>query len=194
VTEDHEEPELDVRARRRAGELGFAISSAPGVGRLLAALAAAVPPNGRIIELGTGSGVGLAWLVHGLGARTDVTVTSVDTDARLLGAVRDDAWPQYVELVEGDGAAVVQARGPFDLIFADAPSGKVEGLEHTVAALAPGGVLVVDDMDPALHVDDGLLDAIGQVRKQLLSDASLTAVDVTWSSGVILATKCTTDG
>jgi transposase len=36
VTEDREEPELVARARQRAAELGFAISSAPGVGRLLA--------------------------------------------------------------------------------------------------------------------------------------------------------------
>ena len=190
MTEAFEEPELVIRARMRAGELGFAISSAPGVGRLLAVLAAAVPPHGRIIELGTGSGVGVAWLVHGLGSRTDVTVTSVDTDARLLGAVRDDAWPAFVALVEGDGAAAVRAQGPFDLIFADAPSGKVDGLEHTVAALAPGGMLVVDDMDPALHVDDGLADAIAGVRAHLMSDASLLAVDITWSTGIILATKC----
>ncbi len=133
MTEAFEEPELVIRARTRAGELGFTISSAPGVGGLLAVLAAAVPPNGRIIELGTGSGVGVAWLVHGLGARTDVTVTSVDTDARLLDTVRDDAWPTFV--------------------------------------------------------DDGLVDAIGRVRQHLMSDESLLAVDMAWSTGIILATK-----
>jgi predicted O-methyltransferase YrrM len=189
VTDDREEPELVTRARKRADELGFAISSAPGVGRLLAVLAAAVPRNGHVIELGTGSGVGLAWLVHGIGDRDDVTVTSVDTDARLLDAVHDGDWPAYVELVEGDGATVVRERAPFDLVFADAPSGKVEGLEHTVAALAPGGVLVVDDMDPAVHTDDGLLDAITGVRRQLMGEPTLVAVDLAWSSGIILATR-----
>ena len=191
MTEAFEEPELVIRARQRADELGFAISSAPGVGRLLAVLAAAVPPKGRIIELGTGSGVGVAWLVHGLGARADVRVTSVDTDTRLLDAVHDGEWPEYVELVEGDGATVVRERAPFDLIFADAPSGKVDGLEHTVAALAPGGVLVVDDMDPDLHADDGLLDAIATVRRLVMTDPRLQAVDLAWSSGIIMATRRT---
>ena len=49
-------------------------------------------------------------------------------------------------------------------------------------------------MDPALHVDDGLVDAIAGVRQQLMDDASLIAVDVTWSSGIILATKVRGDG
>jgi predicted O-methyltransferase YrrM len=189
VTDDHEEPELVSRARARADELGFAISSAPGVGALLAVLAAATPRNGRIIELGTGGGVGVAWFVHGLGDRNDVTVTSVDTDPSLLDAVRGEEWPGYVELVEGDGATVVRERAPFDLVFADAPSGKVDGLEVTVAALAPRGVLVVDDMDPALHADDGLLAAISSVRGHLMSAPTLIAVDLAWSSGIIMATK-----
>ena len=40
----------------------------PGVGRLLAVLAAAVPVYGRILEMGTGVGVGTAWIVYGLGS------------------------------------------------------------------------------------------------------------------------------
>ena len=137
-----------------------------------------MPAGGRVIELGTGSGVGLAWLVHGLGDRGDVTVTSVDSDADLLGAVRGEAWPPWVDLVEGDGATIVRERAPFDLIFADAPSGKVDGLEHTIAAIAPRGVLVVDDMDTAAHADDGLLDAITAVREQLSSDPRLLTVEL----------------
>ena len=50
------------------------------MGRLLAALAAAVPSGGRVLEIGTGVGVGLAWLVHGLGARRDVEVVTVELD------------------------------------------------------------------------------------------------------------------
>jgi predicted O-methyltransferase YrrM len=189
MTDDREEPELVARARKRADELGFAISSAPGVGALLAVLAAAVPAGGRVIELGTGSGVGVAWLVHGVGDRDDVTVMSVETDRRLLHAVRADAWPPWVEFVEGDGATVVRERAPFDLIFADAPSGKVDGLEHTIAALAPRGVLVVDDMDPASHADDGLFDVITRVGEQLVLDPRLLTVELEWSSGIVMATR-----
>ena len=41
----------------------------------------------------------------------------------------------------------------FDLVFADAPGGKWTGLDSTISALNPGGVLVVDDMDPGRYED-----------------------------------------
>jgi hypothetical protein len=58
-------------AYERARHSGFALSCEPEVGRLLATLAAAVPEHGAILEMGTGVGVGCAWIVHGLGARSD---------------------------------------------------------------------------------------------------------------------------
>ena len=112
--------------------------------------------DARICELGTGAGVGLAWIVYGLGERDDATVYTVDTNQEMLATVATAGWPGYVEFVCDDGANAVQEFAPFDLVFADAPGGKIEGLDATIAALAPGGVLVVDDMDPALHADDGL--------------------------------------
>ena len=55
------------------------------MGRLLSTLAAAVPPGGRILEIGTGVGVGLAWLAAGLEGREDVEVLTVESDERLAG-------------------------------------------------------------------------------------------------------------
>jgi predicted O-methyltransferase YrrM len=51
----------------RANELGFEQSCEADVGRLLAVLAAGVPGGGRILEIGTGAGVGTAWMVEGIG-------------------------------------------------------------------------------------------------------------------------------
>ena len=84
-------PDMVAAAYRRAADAGFELSSEPEVGRLLACLAAAVPPQGRVLELGTGVGAGLAWLVHGLGERTDVTVVSVDVDPELQAAAEAPA-------------------------------------------------------------------------------------------------------
>ena len=53
-------------AAKAATKAGFPLSCDPGVGRLLGVLAAGVPPHGAILELGTGAGVGLAWIVAGL--------------------------------------------------------------------------------------------------------------------------------
>lgn len=176
-------------ARRRAAELGFELSSEPGVGALLSALSAAAPLHARICELGTGAGVGLAWIVHGLGDRDDATVYTVDTDEELLATVTTAGWPAYVEFVCDDGAQAVTQFAPLDLVFADSPGGKIEGLDATIAALAPGGTLVVDDMDPSLHVDDGYLAPLAAVRERLVGDSALVAAELGFASGVIVATK-----
>jgi demethylmenaquinone methyltransferase/2-methoxy-6-polyprenyl-1,4-benzoquinol methylase len=176
-------------ARERADAMGFVYSSEPGVGALLSSLAAAVPTGGRVLELGTGAGVGLAWLVHGLGDRTDVEVVTVDADDDVQARTRGDRWPGYVRFELGDGAELVRSLGTFDLIFADAPGGKTIGLEHTIAALEPGGMLVVDDMDLARHDDPTLRRGLGLVRDRLLADDRVVCSELEFSSGVILAVR-----
>ncbi len=56
------------------------------------------------------------------------------------------ASPPHVRFVLGDAADLVATLGKFNLIFADAPGGKLFKLRRTVDALAPRGVLLVDDM------------------------------------------------
>jgi predicted O-methyltransferase YrrM len=73
-------PPLVAAATARARQAGFLLSCEPEVGRLLAVLAAHLPQGARVLELGTGTGVGTAWIVSGLLPRTDVTVTSVEKD------------------------------------------------------------------------------------------------------------------
>lgn len=176
-------------ARQRAASQGFDLSCENGVGALLATLAAAVPTGGTIVELGTGAGVGLAWIVHGIGERRDVTVHTVDTDTALLSSTAAAGWPDYVRFVEGDGARIVRELARVDLVFADAVGGKIDGLDGTIDALRPGGMLVVDDMNEALHERDGLLEAIKRVRSTLVGDPRLVTAELDYSSGVILCVK-----
>ena len=74
-------PPTVLAAENRAAEHGFEHSCERGVGEMLAVLAATTPLGGRILELGMGFGVGLAWILAGLGSRTDVEVVSVERDA-----------------------------------------------------------------------------------------------------------------
>jgi predicted O-methyltransferase YrrM len=62
--------------RLRTTELQFGMASEPLVGALLRALAAS-KPGGRLLELGTGTGIATAWLLDGMDA--DATLISVDT-------------------------------------------------------------------------------------------------------------------
>jgi predicted O-methyltransferase YrrM len=173
---------LVLAAQARAAAAGFTASSEPPAGALLATLAAAVPPGGRILEVGTGTGAGLAWLVTGLGGRTDVEVRSVESnpDRHALTAAGD--WPSNVTLHAGDVLTLFDTLGTFDLIFADAPGGKVNGLDRTIAALAPGGHLLVDDMST-------VSEQLDRVRETLLDHPDLTTVELACGTGLILATR-----
>jgi predicted O-methyltransferase YrrM len=76
----------------------------------------------------------------------------------------------------------------FDLIFADAPPGKLWAAGDALALLAPGGVYVVDDMrghDPG-SARSAELEAL---RRRLAEDPSLASVELDWSSGVLLAVR-----
>ena len=175
-------------AARRAG---FTRSCEDDVGRLLAVLTAAVPVGGRILELGTGTGVGLAWITSGLVGRDDVEVLSVEHDARLAALAATGPWPPGVRIETGDALDVLARSGTFDLIFADAPAGKTTGLAHTLAALRPGGVLVVDDMAPRPDdpFDDEVRPRLEAVAVALRADDRLVIVELAWASGVIVATR-----
>ena len=182
-------PQLIAHVTAAAQRAGFAMSCEPEVGALLAVLAAAVPAGGRILELGTGAGVGTAWIVHGLGDRSDVDVVSVDDDRAAAELAGRASWPPYVRLIVGDAVEVTGREGAFDLIFADAQGGKWDGLEVTVGALRPGGHLLVDDMSPPRFADSHHERKTAEVRTTLLSRPDLVSVPIAWSSGVILSTR-----
>ena len=112
---------------------------------------------------------------------------SVDIDATLQDIARETKGAARVRFQLGDGCELLPQLGRFDLIFADAPGGKLEGLDRSIAALAPGGVLLVDDMDPSLHPERELRDALQGVRAQLLEAPSLHTVELDFSSGVMLS-------
>ncbi len=172
-----------------ATESGFELSCDPRVGRFLAVLAAAVPAHGRILELGTGCGVGLAWIVHGLDARDDVEVVSIERDPGSVACARRGEWPGFVSIVEGDALEVVPESGKFDLVFADSEGGKWEGLDRTIAALGPGGLLLVDDMTPARWESEHHRVKTEAVRDRLLTDPQLVAVEIAHGTGIVLCSR-----
>ena len=113
----------------------------PGVGRFLAVLAAGCL-GGRIGEMGTGVGVGAAWMASAMPA--DCRLVTVELDPmRAAAAQRVFVDHDRVEVIHGDGFAELALRAPFDLVFVDGgPSDRV------VELLRIGGRLVFDDVTP----------------------------------------------
>ncbi|PWJ53768.1 Predicted O-methyltransferase YrrM [Quadrisphaera granulorum] len=183
-------PDIVVAAERRAAEHSFVCSCAAPTGPLLATLAAAVRPGGRVLELGTGVGVGTAWIVSGLEGREDVEVVTIERDDALADVVRNAKDPDLpVTVLTGDVEAVLPGLGTFDLVFADAEGGKWSGLDLTIAALAPGGVLLVDDMDLARYSAPEHRAAVTRVRETLLTHPSLVSVELATGTGHILSSR-----
>jgi len=89
-----------------------------------------------------------AWIVTGLGDRRDVEVVTVERDPRLAESLRAWPWPAFVRLLQADALDALGRLGTFDLVFPDSHAGKYLGLDRTLAALRPGGMLLVDDMTP----------------------------------------------
>lgn len=176
-------------AMARAQEAGFPYSCDPAVGRLLAVIAAHLPARARVLELGTGTGVGTAWITSGLLPRTDVTVVSTEKDPATAALAARGDWPGFVDLRCADALTVLGKAGEFDLIFADAPGGKWEGLDRTIAALAPHGMLIVDDMAATPQWGAGQHARQQEVRQALLTSPLLTSVELHHGSGVILSTR-----
>jgi predicted O-methyltransferase YrrM len=189
MTDQQAVPPLVAAAASRARQAGFPMSCDPAVGRLLAVLAAHLPARAKVAELGTGVGVGTAWITSGLLPRTDVTVTTVESDRRTAALAARGDWPSFVCLRHGEALGVLGEGGTYDLIFADAPDGKWHGLDQTIAALGPHGMLVVDDMTPLPDWPGDQQAKQNQVRQALLTAPELITVELAHGSGVILSTR-----
>jgi predicted O-methyltransferase YrrM len=185
---DERLPETVQRAIANARDAGFAISSEPEAGRLLAALVAHLP-HGRVGEAGTGFGVGTAWMCEAL-APTAGLVT-VELEASQAEGVRALLGERpNVTILSGDWRRLAE-HAPFDLLFIDVRPPKWEDASDAVELLAPGGMAVLDDMTP-LHLQDPEMRAqVDPVRRFWLRNPQLRSVEVqvTELMSVILAVR-----
>jgi predicted O-methyltransferase YrrM len=174
--------------RRDTEAIGFALGSDPETGALLRALAAS-KPGGRLLELGTGTGLGTAWLLDGMDAGARLTTVDIDPEPVEVARRHLGADPRAEFLLE-DAAAFLRApdRPPYDLVFADAFPGKYQALDRALALLAPGGLYVVDDLLPKADWPEGEPLARDLVAK-LESLPELAVVKLAWSTGLLVATR-----
>ncbi|WUS95121.1 class I SAM-dependent methyltransferase [Kribbella sp. NBC_00709] len=144
----------------------------PGVGRFLAVLAAGCV-GGMIGEMGTGVGVGAAWMASAMPA--DCRLVTVEMDpVRVTAARRVLADESRVEVVQGDSFDELARRAPFDLLFVDGgPSDQVVDLVRI------GGRLVFDDVTPVAALPaDSPFRTNDPKRDFFLADPRLVATEV----------------
>lgn len=173
----------------KSKEMGFSMSSDMGVGSLLRTLVAS-KSNGNFLELGTGVGLSLAWMVQGMDK--DSHVISVDNEAGLIQIAKAFFQDEpRLELVCADGGEWLESyKGDsFDLIFADAWPGKYSHLENALALLKMGGFYVIDDMSRQPNWPAGHEDKANELIELLEKRKDITITKMDWSTGLIVAVK-----
>ena len=180
-------PVLDA-IRAATERIGFTLGSEPQTGALLRALAAS-KPAGNLLELGTGTGIGTAWLLAGMDA--DSRLTSVDADASVMEIARQHlGHDSRVTFHLGDGGAFLeQSRERFDLIYADAWPGKFTHLDRALSLLSVGGIYFIDDLLPQPSWPEGHAPRVPALIADLESRSGFVSTTLSWSSGLMILVR-----
>jgi predicted O-methyltransferase YrrM len=117
-------------------------------------------------------------MAEGVGETPGVELVTIDTNATLVERVAEADWPSWVRFEVGDALDLLAGHGCFDLVFDDAVAGKWYGLDLTIAAIAPGGLIVVDDMAPRSWASKDHEARTAEVRTALTDDVRLVAVEM----------------
>ena len=164
-------PPLVEEALRLAERTGFTRSCSPETGGLLQLLAAQRGRT-RVAEIGTGCGVGAAWLLSGLDPGVPFLTVELD-GSRAAAAAELLASDENARVLHGDWRDVLAAEAPFDLLFADGGKAKQQG--DVIRLLAPGGTLVVDDLTPGRAAFDPVRDLWLGHPRLLAAELSVSA-------------------
>lgn len=182
-------PAIHSELERKSKEIGFTMPSDLHIGTLLKTLISS-KPAGRFLELGTGIGLSLSWMIDGMDINSKLI--TVDNDSKLIGiAEQYFGKDERVEIVCEDGTAWIQkyTGSKFDLVFADAWPGKYSEIDTILSMIQVGGFYVIDDMAiqpnwPEGH-DKNVKRLVSYLEKR--KDYNLTKMD--WSTGLIIAVR-----
>jgi predicted O-methyltransferase YrrM len=169
--------------------LGFRMVSEQKVGALLAALAAS-KPGGRLLEIGTGTGHGTAWLLSGMD--TSARLETIDTDETLVSVARKHLGSDNrVTFHVGDATEFIRAapRMQFDLVYADAWPGKFTHLDEALALLRPGAIYVIDDLLPQDNWPADHAPKVPALIDNLESRREFFTARLTWASGLMIVVR-----
>jgi predicted O-methyltransferase YrrM len=182
-------PEILPKIQRKSEEIGFAMPSDIYMGTLLKTLLAS-KPGGRFLELGTGIGLSLSWMVDGMD--TESRLITVDNDPELIDIVEtyfgeDDR----LEIICQDGSKWIKAyQGhKFDLIFADAWPGKYSEIDEILDLVKVGGFYIIDDMTAQSNWPDGHQENVDRLVAYLEKREDFTLTKMNWSTGLIIAVR-----
>ncbi|MBT2163031.1 O-methyltransferase [Zobellia barbeyronii] len=184
-----DKPKIHQQIEQKSAEIGFTMPSDVYIGTLLKTLMAS-KPKGKFLELGTGIGLSLSWMVDGMDAESELI--SVDNDPKLIAIVKDYfESDKRVKLFCEDGSEWIKnySGEKFDLIFADAWPGKYSEIDEVLDFVKVGGFYVIDDMTAQPNWPEGHEDNVTRLVAYLEKRSDFTLTKLNWSTGLIIAVK-----
>lgn len=181
-------PPLVKRAINLAEQMGSKNWCSPETGRLLQLLAAQLP-SGVIGEIGTGCGVGAAWIVSALSPGT--SFFTVEEEPVFAAAARALFDPLLnVRVIQGSRCEFL-GNWRFAMLFAGKASGREDQPELFLEALRQGGLIVLDSLTPYERMAPSQREDADPVRSFWLNDPRLLATELQVSAveSVILASR-----
>lgn len=170
-------------------EIQFSMPSDLQTGCLLRTLVAS-KPAGTFLELGTGTGLSLSWIVEGMDK--DSKVVSIDNNEDYSSIARKyfSGNTAITVLCEDANQWIRENQDKqFDLIFADAWPGKYEAFELTLALVKIGGFYIIDDMLPQPNWPAGHELNVQRLIKELKQRDDIRLTKMNWSTGLVIVTK-----
>lgn len=182
-------PKIHSEIEKKSKEIGFTMPSDLYIGTLLKTLITSKPKS-NILELGTGIGLSLSWMIDGMDSESKLI--SVDNDPKLIEiAEYYFLKDERIQIICEDGTKWIQNyKGDrFDLIFADAWPGKYSEVDELLDLIKIGGLYIIDDMLAQPNWPDGHQENVDKLIEYLEKRKDFNLTKMNWSTGIIIATK-----
>ncbi len=181
-------PDMYEKIKEATHDLEFQMASDVCTGNLLKTLVAS-KPAGRLLELGTGTGLATAWMLAGMDAKS--LLTTVENNELLIEVAKKYIRDSRVEFVLTDGYEWIRNyEGPlFDFIFADAMPGKYDLFDETINLLNSHGYYIIDDMLPQPNWPEGHDERVNLFIKRIEERKDLLVTKLNWSTGIMIIVK-----
>ncbi|MCX2478160.1 methyltransferase domain-containing protein [Pedobacter sp. MC2016-15] len=182
-------PKYYAQLLEASAKLQFSMPSDLKTGSLLRTLVAS-KPSGHFLDIGTGTGLSLAWIAEG--ADESSRIISIDINADFQQVAIDtfsDDLRISIDTADGNEWLTFYDGEQFDLIFADAMPGKFEVLDQTLELIKVGGFYLIDDLLPQPNWPEGHSSRVDALVETLKQRSDFVQTTFNWSTGLMLFTK-----
>ncbi|MDN5200596.1 class I SAM-dependent methyltransferase [Fulvivirgaceae bacterium BMA10] len=184
-----DKPSIYLELEEKCKEIGFTMPSDLYIGVLLKTLISSKPAS-NFLELGTGIGLSLSWMIDGMDAAS--RLTTIDNDPKLTDIAKNYfGGENRIDIICEDGSKWLKnySGEKFDLIFADAWPGKYSDITTALELVKVGGFYIIDDMLPQTNWPAGHQENVDNLIEYLESREDFNLTKMNWSTGIIMAVR-----